>query len=125
MTMLKKIIIGLLIVIAIGAGVWAWYYFIQVRPTSIEKIVKNPSSYTGKELVMEGEVTDRTSFFGTPKFYKLKDKSGEIIVTTRKSLPEVGFSATVKGKIDDAFALGNQKLLVCIEESVEKKEKKK
>jgi hypothetical protein len=121
-TVLKKII-GLLIVIAIGAGVW--YYFIQVRPTSIEKIINNPSGYAGKELIIEGEVTDRTSFFGTPKFYKLKDKSGEIIVTTGKSLPEMGFSATVKGKIDAAFALGNQKLLVFIEESIEKKEKNK
>lgn len=123
--MLKKIIIAMLILIVIVIGAGAWYYFSQVRPTSIEKIVKNPSGYTGKELVIEGEVTDGTSFFGTLKFYKLKDKSGEMIVTTRKSLPEVSSSATVKGRIDDAFALGDQRLLVFIEESIEKKEKNK
>ena len=120
--MLKKIIIGVLIVIVIGAGVW--YYFSQVYTTSIQKIVNNPGGYTGKELAIKGEVTDRTAFFGSLKFYKIKDESGEMIVTTRKSLPEVKSSAVVKGRIDDAFALGDQKLLVFIEGSIEKKDKK-
>jgi len=122
--MLRKIIIGLFIVIVIAAGAGVWYYFIQDRPTSIEKIVKNPKGYTGKVVIIEGEVTDRTSFFGTINFYRLKDKSGEIIVTTTKSLPEMGLNVIVKGKINSAFALGNQKLLVCMEESIEKKDKK-
>jgi hypothetical protein len=119
--MLKKFIIGVSIVIVIGAGVW--YYFSQVYTTSIQKIVNNPGGYTGKELAIKGEVTDRTSFFGSLKFYKLKDESGEMIVTTRKSLPEVKSSAVVKGRIDDAFALGDQKLLVFIEGSIEKKDR--
>ena len=121
--MLKKIIIAIAIVIVIAvAGVW--YYFSQVHTTSIQNIVNNPSVYTGKELAIEGEVTDRTSFFGVLKFYKLKDKSGDVIVITKKSLPEVRSSALVKGRIDDAFALGDQKLLVFIEESIEKKDEK-
>ena len=121
--MLKKIIIAVSIIIVIGAGVW--YYFSQVHTTSIQKIVNNPGDYTGKELAIKGEVTDRTSFFGALKFYKLKDTSGEMIVTTRKSLPEVKSSAVVKGRIDNAFALGDQKLLVFIEESIEKKDNNK
>jgi len=120
--MLKKIIIAIAIVIVIAvAGVW--YYFSQVHTTSIQNIVNNPSVYAGKELAIEGEITDRTSFFGVLKFYKLKDKSGDIIVITRKSLPEVKSSAIVKGKMDDAFALGDQKLVVFMEESIEKKDK--
>ena len=123
--MLKKIIIAVSIVIVIGAVAGVWYYFSQVHPTSIQKIVNNPGDYTGKELAIEGEITDRTSFFGVLKFYKLKDKSGEIIVITKKSLPEVKSSAIVKGRIDDAFALGDQKLVVFMEESIEKKDKNK
>ena len=123
--MLKKIIIGVSIVIVIVIGAGVWYYFSQVYTTSIQKIVNNPGGYTGKELAIKGEVTDRTSFFGSLKFYKLKDESGEMIVTTRKSLPEVGLSAVVKGRIDEEFALGNQMLLVFIEESIEKKDRKK
>ncbi|OGP68134.1 MAG: hypothetical protein A2W27_07475 [Deltaproteobacteria bacterium RBG_16_44_11] len=121
--MLKKIIIAVSIIIVIGAGVW--YYFSQVHTTSIQKIVNNPGDYTGKELAIKGEVTDRTSFFGALKFYKLKDKSGDVIVITRKSLPEVRSSAIVKGRIDDAFTLGDQKLVVFREESIEKKDKNK
>ena len=120
---MKKIIIAISIVIVIGAGVW--YYFSQVHPTSIQNIVNNPGDYTGKELAIEGEITDRTAFFGTLKFYKIKDKSGDVIVITRKSLPEVKSSALVKGRIDDAFALGDQKLMVFREESIEKKDKNK
>jgi hypothetical protein len=123
--MLKKIIIAVLILIVIAIGAGVWYYFSHVRPTSIQKLVNNPSDYKGKELVIEGEVTDRTSFFGALKFYKLKDTSGEMIVTTRQSLPEVSSRATVKGRINDAFALGDQRLLVFVEESIEKKEKNK
>ena len=119
----KRIIIAILIVIAIGAG--GWYYFSQVRPTNIEKIFSNPTAYAGKEIAIEGEVTDRTAFFGDLKFYKLKDKSGEITVITKKSLPEVRSSVSVKGRIDDAFPLGDQKLVVFMEESVAKKDSTK
>ena len=118
-TVKKGIIIAIVIVLAIGAG--AWYYFNQVHPTKIEKIFSNPTAYTGKEIAIEGEVTDRTAFFGVLKFYKLRDKSGEITVITRKSLPETKSVISVKGKIDDAFTIGDQRLVVFVEESVEKK----
>jgi hypothetical protein len=119
----KGIIIAIVIAIAIGAGVW--YYFSQVHPTDIEKIISNTAAYTGKEVAIEGEVTDRTALLGALKFYKLKDKSGEIIVVTRKSLPEIRSTMDVKGRIDDAFSLGDQKLVVFVEASVEKKNKTK
>ena len=118
-TVKKGIIIAIVIVLAIGAG--AWYYFNQVHPTKIGKIFSNPTAYTGKEVAIEGEVTDQTAFFGVIKFYKLRDKSGEITVVTRKSLPEAKSVIGVKGKIDDAFTIGDQRLVVFVEESVEKK----
>jgi hypothetical protein len=123
--MTKKIIIAVSIIIVIGALAGGWYYFSQVHPTSIQKIVNNPGDYAGKELAIEGEITDRTAFFGTLKFYKIKDKSGDVIVITKKSLPEVKSNAVVKGRIVDEFALGDQKLTVFREESIEKKAKNK
>jgi hypothetical protein len=119
----KGIIIAVLIVIAIGAGVW--YYFSQVHTTNIGKIFSNPTAYAGKEVAIEGEVTDRTALFGVLKFYKLKDKSGEIIVVTKKSLPEIRSNMGAKGRIDDAFPLGDQKLMVFVENSTERKNKTK
>ena len=118
----KKIIIVILIFVVTGAA--AWYYFSQTHPTSIEKILSTPGDYTAKEVAVEGEVIDRTSFFGAIKFYKVKDKSGEIIVVTEKSLPKLKSTVSVKGKIDDAFPLGDRKLVVFIEVSATNKGKK-
>ena len=117
---MKKKIITLLIIIAIGGG--AWFYFSRTGNTGIEKLLNNPTAYTGKVVTIEGEVTDRSAFFNTIKFYKVRDKSGEIIVSTKsRNLPGIKSSAIVKGRIDDAFPLGDQKLTVFEEESVEEK----
>jgi len=120
--MTNKMIIAIVIFVVVGAA--GWYYFSRVHTTSIEKIVSAPGAYTGKEVAVEGEVTDRTSFFGSFKFYKLKDKSGEIIVVTEKALPEVKSTVNVKGRIDDSFSFGDRKLVVFVEVSAEKKDRK-
>jgi hypothetical protein len=113
----KSIIIAIVIAIAIGTGVW--YYFSQTHRTDIQKISSNPAAYAGKEVAIEGEVMDRTALFGALKFYKIKDKSGEMIVVTKKSLPETRSNVGVKGRIDDAFPMGDQKLVVFVEGSAE------
>ena len=121
--MSRKVIIGALIIIiilAIAGG--AWYYFGRSHPTTIEKILSHPGEYKEKTVTIEGEVTDRTGFFIVLKFFKLKDKTGEITVVTRKTLPEIRSTLSVKGKTDEAFPIGDQKLLIFVEESIEKKE---
>lgn len=119
----KWLVIAIIAVIAIGAA--AGYYFTQTHRTDIDKITSNPGAFVGKEMAIEGEVTDRTALFGALKFYKVKDKSGEMIVLSKKTLPEMRSSVGVKGRIDDAFSLGDQKLVVFVEGSVVKKEKSK
>ncbi len=118
--MLKKGIIAL-IIIAILIGFGAWYYFSRVHLSQIQSILSNPKAYEGKVVTIEGEVTDRTSFFGVIKFYKVKDKTGEIIVVTKRSLPEPRSIVRIKGRINDAFPVGDVKLVVFSEESLEEK----
>ncbi len=118
--MLKKGIIAL-IIIAILIGFGAWYYFSRVPLSQIRSILNNPKAYEGKVVTIEGEVTDRTSFFGVIKFYKVKDKTGEIIVVTKRSLPELRSIFRIKGRINDAFPVGDVKLVVFSEESFEEK----
>ena len=118
--MIKNIIIGVLIAIILGGG--AGYYFTQVDHTPIEKILKNPRAYDGKAITIAGEVTDRTSLLFV-KWFKLKDKTGEITVITKKSLPAVGAKERVKGKVEEAFTIGNQQLLVFVESEEEKSQK--
>lgn len=122
---MRKLIIPILIVIAMAVGGTAWYYFSQIRHTRIEKILSNPTAYEGKAVTIEGEVTDRTSFFIVFKFYKIKDNTGEIIVVTKRTLPEIRSRVLVRGKINEAFTIGDQKLLVFVEESVEERGRNK
>ena len=121
--MLKKIIVLIIILILIGIG--AWYYFSRVHISKIETILSNPKAYEGKVVTIEGEVTDRTSFFGVIKFYKVKDKTGEIIIVTKRTLPEIKSILRIKGRIDEAFPIGDLKLLVFLEDSFEVKGRNK
>ena len=117
----RKVIIGILIMIVLAIAGGAWYYFSRDYPVTIERILSHPSEYKEKPVTIEGEVTDRTGFFVVLKSFKLKDKTGEIMVVTKKTLPEIGSTVSVKGKTDEAFPIGDQKLLIFVEESVEKK----
>jgi len=119
----NKVIIAILIlVIVISAG--AWYYLSRVHYTQIQKILSSPGAYSGKVVTVEGEVTDRTAFFIIVKFFKLRDKTGEIIVVTKgRILPEVKSEVRVKGSIDQTFSIGDQKLVVFVAESVDVKGK--
>jgi len=117
--MVKKVVIAILMVMAIGGG--AWYYFNRAHHTRIETILDNPKAYVGKEVTIEGEVTDRTAFFTTVKFFRVRDKTGEIIVSTKKALPEVRSTVLVKGSVDEAFPVGDQKFVVLAGEFVEEK----
>jgi hypothetical protein len=119
----KGIVVLIIILILIGFG--AWYYLTRVHLSQIQSLLSNPKAYEGKVVTIEGEVTDRTSFFGVTKFYKIKDKTGEIIVVTKKTLPELKSILQVKGKIDEAFPIGDVKLLVFMEDSFEEQGRNK
>lgn len=121
--MFKRGIIVLIILILVGIG--AWYYFNRTRVSQINTILSNPKAYEGKVVTIEGEVADRTSFFGAIKFYKVRDKTGEIISVTKKNLPEIKSNVRVKGRIDEAFPIGDLKLVVFLEESSEQKGRNK
>lgn len=121
--MAKKVMIGISIIIVLAVAGAAWYYFSRIHPTTIDKILSHPGEYQGKAVTIEGEVTDRTAFFVVLRFFKLRDRTGEMMVVTRISLPEVKSIIRLKGRLDETFPVGDQKLLVLVEESIEKKEK--
>ncbi len=121
--MFRKVAIALVLIAAIAGG--TWYYFNRIRPVRIENLINNPGSYVGKDVTIEGEVTDKTAFFGATKFFKVKDGGAEIIVVTRKKLPELKSGVTVKGRINQSFPLGDQNLLIFTEDSFQEKTLKK
>jgi aspartyl/asparaginyl-tRNA synthetase len=108
----KKILI-ILVGIAIAAG-GAWCYMKWVHVTSIGDLLKSPRSYDRKIITISGDVTNRTNLLAV-KFFTLKDGSGEIAVVTERVLPNIGEKVRVRGRVKEAFALGDTQLIVFVE----------
>lgn len=79
--------------------------------TKIADIVADPRKYDGREVTVSGEVTDTTNLIFA-KYFKVDDGSGEIVVVTERPLPREGEKVTVKGRVRQAFAIGELQLLV-------------
>ena len=84
--------------------------------TPIGKILADPRSYAGKTVRVSGEVTQIFSLFFI-KYFKLRDETGEIVIVTDKPLPKVGTKIKVKGTVQEAFSIGDQQLIVIVEQS--------
>jgi hypothetical protein len=112
-TMVRKIVVALFLCSIIGGS--TWFYYTHIYSIPIKKLVDNPRDYEGKSLVISGKVVDRLSLLFL-KYFKLKDKSGEIIVITPRMLPALGSTVRVKGKVVEAFAIGTEQLLVFVED---------
>jgi len=89
--------------------------------TPIGKILADPRAYAGKTVTVSGEVTQVFSFVFI-KYLKLKDKTGEIVVVTDKPLPKVGTEIKVEGTVQEAFSIGDQQLIVIVEQSKPRRE---
>ncbi len=107
-----RFVIALVVIVLMVAG--SYVYLTKIAHTQIGSIQKNPRDYYGKSLTIAGEVTDRTSLF-VVKFFRLKDKTGEIVVVTSKPLPSLGSKVRVKGRIEEAFSIGTEQMLVFVE----------
>lgn len=96
-----------------GAVLWVYFDYFQAGP--IKDILEDPGKYESKPVTISGQVADRMSLV-LVKYFKLQDKSGEIIVITKKALPAIGKRVCVTGMPVQSFVLGKQQLLVFIEQ---------
>jgi hypothetical protein len=83
--------------------------------TKIADIKRSPAQYDGKSVVVAGSVTGSANLL-LIKFFKVKDSTDEITVVTDAALPKEGDTVRVKGKVNQAFALGSNRLVVIVEE---------
>ncbi|MBI4793369.1 MAG: hypothetical protein HY789_11755 [Deltaproteobacteria bacterium] len=49
------------------------------------------------------------------KYFVVRDDTGEIAVITQRPLPRKGEKVKVYGKIEEAFSLGDQQMIVLVE----------
>jgi hypothetical protein len=83
--------------------------------TKIGDIRNNPRHYADKEVAVSGKVTGAFSLV-VVKYFTLQDDSGDITIVTERPLPKTGERLTVKGVVREAFSIGNETVLVIIEE---------
>jgi len=82
--------------------------------TKIGRITAEPGAFDGRTVTVAGEVTGRVNL-AVIKFFKLRDRSGEITVVTEGPLPREGDQVRVKGTVKQAFALGDLRAVVIVE----------
>lgn len=86
--------------------------------TPIKKILDNPRDYSGKTVTIAGKVTEVVGLVFV-QYFVVKDNTGEITVVTRRPLPRKDSQITVKGKVEQAFSIGDKQLIVIVENSGE------
>lgn len=87
----------------------------KIRVTPIGKVLDHPRQYNGKELWIKGKVVETFSLI-VIKYFILRDETGEItVVATDNILPRKGETVRIKGKIEEAFSIGDEQLLVFVE----------
>lgn len=86
-----------------------------IFPTSIAKLLEDPRSYENKQVQISGEVVESVNIL-IAKYFVVRDDTGEISVITQRTLPRIGEKIKVYGKIEEAFSLGDQQLIVLIED---------
>lgn len=86
----------------------------SILATPIRKITENPRDYSNKPVTISGEVTEVFSLI-VVKYFIVRDKTGEIIVVTKRPLPKEGTKITINGTVQEAFSIGDKQLIVILE----------
>lgn len=86
-----------------------------IGTTSIGDIIKKSRDYAGRKVTVSGEVTEVFSLI-VIKYFVVQDKTGQIAVISDKPLPQKGTTVKVTGTVKEAFSIGDQQLLVLVED---------
>lgn len=83
--------------------------------TKIGDIEKAPGRWDGRTVTIAGKVTGTHNLL-VVKYYQVDDGTGEIAVVTQDALPKEGDHVRVKGRVEQAFALGSAHVVVIVEQ---------
>lgn len=117
-----KKLLSLIILVVIG--LFAWQIFFSgsnyregKTEATVCQIVDNPRKYAEfKQVTVEGKVVGSKSLAGYNLFeVKQKEKDCSIDVVSEGASPSEGETLTVKGQVQEAFKLGDNRMLVIVE----------
>lgn len=104
---------GLLLTVLLLAGC----DYLPFGFTSVTEILAHPTSFEGQDVKIRGTVKDATKVpIIDLKVYTLEDHGAEVAVFTDGSLPAVGQSVTVRGKVRSTAIINGQSLGLHIEQ---------
>jgi len=83
--------------------------------TKIGDIQRSPGKYDGQTVTVAGTVSASHNLL-VVKYYEVDDGTGRIAVVTDSALPKEGDHVRIKGKVNQAFAVGTARLVVIVEE---------
>ena len=101
--------IGILAVAILLAGSCSGLF-----PTRIGDIHASPRKFDGKQVTVKGTVAEIVNLLFV-KYFVVRDETGEIPVVAERILPAMGETVTITGKVQEAFALGDERLIVIVE----------
>lgn len=84
--------------------------------TNIARINADPGRYRGKEVAIEGRVTDSYGLLGNGA-YEVDDGTGRIWVVTRRGVPSRGSRVGLKGYVHNGLNFGGRSYGTVIEET--------
>ena len=84
------------------------------RTEKISDILSSPSKYSGKLVNVKGKVTE--SFIALEVgYFVISDGTESIVIIPSKTFPKVGEEVRIKGKVKNAFVIGDKSLTVIVE----------
>ena len=76
---------------------------------SISDIKDKPQKYSGKQVLIRGEVTETLSIpFVQEGIYQINDGTGKIWVISQAHVPSRGEDVTVKGEVKTGFTVADR-----------------
>lgn len=90
--------------LAVLVGAAACLFLNCDNVTSISRIHHQLPNYVNKQVTVTGDVTDAGDYL-LVKYYKVMDKTGEIYVVSRGTLPKVGQHVRVQGMVRQKVAI--------------------
>ncbi len=87
----------------------------RIFTTPIRDILDDPGGYEGKTVTVTGVVVDSTNLI-VLKYYRVEDATGRIAVVAHQAVPPRGAKVRVRGRVHQAFAIGDQTFTVIVED---------
>ena len=106
----RRVALGALVLAAASAGACG-----RLFTTPIRDVLDDPAGYEGKTVTVTGVVLDSANLI-LVKYYRIEDATGRITIVAHGAVPPRGARVRARGRVHQAFVVGDQSLTVIEED---------